>query len=228
MWLVARSAPMVALLLLTACAIPQVPHRAIYEDPVNYVRLEMDESVLEEWPPGHHAHPKGFSPEYMARILKGLTVKEHRIWLQKWIQGEAPLIPVFKAEEVALLAPRIAEAFGAAKYNERVTFYLSEPQTSVKRVITSGGFYMQGEELHVVIGNWQMVYGIPTYGMIYDRRYPMRPTMAKGFDLFFEPAEATVRHRSSLWDALLANDKDELIIDITRVGQSTASLRPAE
>ncbi len=206
-----------ALLLLAGCAIPQTPFRTVYEDPVNYVRLEQDDAVLPEWPPGHHSHPKGFDVEQVRRILAGLAVQEHRIWLQKWIQGEAPMVPVFKEEEIALLAPQMAEAFGEAKYNERVTFYLSQPQTSVKRIITTGGMYLRDSELHIVLGNWQIVYGIPTYGMIYDRRYPMRPTVAKGFDLYFAPVEAVVAQRSSLWDTLLANNKDELVIDLNRL-----------
>lgn len=216
----ALSTQISALLLLVGCAIPQTPYRAVYEDPVNYVRLEQDDAVLPEWPPGHHSHPKAFAVDHVRRILTGLTVQEHRIWLQKWIQGEAPMVPAFKDEEVALLAPQIAEAFAAAKYNERVTFYLSQPQTSVKRVITTGGLYVRDNELHVVLGNWQIVYGIPTYGMIYDRRYPMRPTAAKGFDLFFHPLEAMITQRSSLWDTLLANTKDELVIDIDRLSLS--------
>jgi hypothetical protein len=97
-----------------------------------------------------------------------------------------------------------------------VTFYLSQPQTSVKRVITTGGLYIHGSELHFILGNWQVVYGIPTYGMIYDRRYPMRPTAAKGFSLFFDPGEATISQRYSLWDTLLANTDDELVIDLTK------------
>jgi hypothetical protein len=207
---------LVLVLLAAGCAIPQVPYRTIYEDPVNYVRLEEDDAVLPEWPPGHHAHPKAFTVEQVARLLKGLTVQEHRVWIQKWFQGDAPLVPVFKEEEVTLLAPQLAEAFAAAQYNERVTFYLSQPQTSVKRVITSGGLYLHAERLHVILGNWQIVYGIPTYGMIYDRRYPMRPTAAKGFDLYFQPAEAVVKQRSSVWDTLFANTKDELVIDMGR------------
>ena len=47
-------------------------------------------------------------------------------------------MPAFKDEETELLASQLTEAFAAANYNERVTFYLSQPQTSVKRVITSG------------------------------------------------------------------------------------------
>jgi hypothetical protein len=213
-------------LLLSGCAIPQVPYRVVYEDPVNYVRLEVDDAVLPEWPPGHHAHPKSFSADQIAQILKGMTVQEHRIWLQRWLQGDAPVLPVFKEEEIALLAPRVAEAFATAAYNERVTFYLSQPQTSVKRVITSGGFYVHGDELHVILGNWRIVYGIPTYGMIYDRRYPMRPTAAKGFDLFFQPPEAVIKQRSSFWDKLLANEKDELVIDIGRISQSPVASLP--
>ena len=205
-----------ALLLLAGCAIPLVPYRAVYEDPVNYVRLEMDDSVLPEWPPSAHAHPKAMRAEDVARLLGSISVKEHQIWLQKWLQGEAPLISAFRPEELVLLSQQIAEAFALARPDERVTFYLSQPQTSVKRVITTGGVYVHGTALHFILGNWQVVYGIPTYGMIYDRRYPMRPTAAKGFYLYFYPAEATITQQNSLWDILLANRNDELVIDLTK------------
>jgi hypothetical protein len=194
-----------------------VPYRAVYEDPVNYVRLEADDAVLPEWPPSAHAHPKAMRVEDLSRILGGISVKEHRIWLQKKLQGEAPLVPAFRQEELTLLSQQIAEALAAAKPDERVTFYLSQPQTSVKRIITTGGLYVHGTELHFILGNWQVVYGIPTYGMIYDRRYPMRPTAAKGFYMYFDPAEATLPQRHSLWDTLLANATDELVIDLTKV-----------
>jgi hypothetical protein len=107
-----------------------------------------------------------------------------------------------------------------------VTFYLSQPQTSVKRIITSGGVYLHGTEWHFILGNWQIVYGIPTYGMIYDRRYPMRPTAAKGFYLFFDPGEATITQRPSLWDTLLANTNDELVIDLTKTGSGPIAYLP--
>ncbi|MGH7181742.1 MAG: hypothetical protein ACREJN_07185 [Nitrospiraceae bacterium] len=206
-----------ALLVVTGCAIPVVPYRAVYEDPVNYVRLEHDDSVLPEWPPSAHAHPRLIAIEDMAHILRSISVKEHRVWLQKWLQGEAPMMPVFLPEELALLSRQIAEALALARPDERVTFYLSQPRTSVKRIITTGGVYIHGTEMHFILGNWQVIYGIPTYGMIYDRRYPMRPTAAKGFNLFFDPVEATVVQRHSFLDTLLANTKDELVIDLTKV-----------
>lgn len=208
-----------ALLGSFGCAIPHVPYRSVYEDPVNFVRLELDELVLPEWPPTAHNHPKAITADEMAHLLNGMMVQEHRIWLQKWIQGEAPLEPVFSPDEVTLLSQHLAQGLSEAKENERVTFYLSQPQTSVKRVITSGGLYIHGTELHFILGNWQIIYGIPTYGMIYDRRYPMRPTAPKEFDLFFQPSEAVVQYRHSLWDTLLANTTDELVIDLAKLQQ---------
>src|SRR6185437_7393048 len=128
-------------------------------------------------------------------------------------------------EELTLLSVRISEALAEAKDNERVTFYLSEPQTFARRIITSGGLYVHGTELHILLGNWRIIYGIPTYGMIYDRRYPMRPTAAKGFDLYFEPSDAVVKQRSSVWDTIFANTKDELVIDMSRWETSVTALR---
>jgi hypothetical protein len=203
--------------LVAGCAIPQVPSRVVYEDPVNYVRLETDQNVLPEWPPSYFAHPATLNEQEVRNILKALTVQEHRVRLQKWFLGEAPRVPVFRDEEITLLVPQISEALTLARENERVTFYLSQPQTSIKRVITSGGLYIKGTELHVILGNWQIVYGIPAYGMIYDRRYPMSPTAAKGFELHFEKESAVIRQKTSFWDWLLAHVKDELVIDLEKV-----------
>jgi hypothetical protein len=213
----ALSAQFSALFLLTGCAIPHVPARIVYEDPVNYVRLEEDKSVLPEWPQGHFSHPSTIGPEKVRVMLSGLKVQEHRIAPQRWIQGEAPVLPAFNDEELTLLSTYLAEGLAKANYNERVTFYLSQPQTSIKRVVTSGGVYVQGNEFHLILGNWKIVYGIPAYGMIYDRRYPMRPSAAKGFDLLFEPAEAAYPLKSSLFDDLIANAKDELVFDMSKI-----------
>lgn len=203
--------------LLAGCALPHVPSRIVYEDPVNFIRLELDKTVLPEWPQGHFSHPVTLRKELLEAILQGLRVQEHRITPQQWIQGEAPVVPVFSDEEVALLSAQLVEGLAEARYNERVTFYLSQPLTFFRRMITSGGIYVKGSELHLLLGNWQMIYSVPAYGMIYDRRYPMRPTAAKGFDLLFEPADAVIPQKSSWLDDVFANAKDELVIDISKL-----------
>lgn len=203
--------------LVAGCAIPHVPSRIVYEDPVNFVRLEVDKTVLPEWPQGHFSHPALLGKDLLRVVLSGLKVQEHRIRPQQWVQGEAPVVPVFNDDEVELLSAQLSEGLAEARYNERVTFYLSEPLTFFRRTITSGGIYVQGKELHILLGNWRIIYGVPAYGMVYDRRYPMRPTAAKGVDLLFEPSVAVVPQKSSLLDDVLANAKDELVIDMDKL-----------
>jgi hypothetical protein len=206
--------------LLVGCAVPHIPSRIVYEDPVNYVRLEEDADVLAEWPPTHHAHPFLIEPGMIRTILTGMKVREHQTALQRWFLGESPLVQAFTDEEITLLSAQLAGALAEATYNERVTFYLSQPQTFARRIITTGGLYIHGTELHFLLGNWRIIYGIPAYGMIYDRRYPMRPTAAKGFDLFFQPAEAVIPLRNSVIDGIFANAKDELVVDLTKLNSS--------
>ena len=215
------------LLGLFGCAIPHVPSRIVYEDPVNYVRLEIDRKVLPDWPQSHFSHPVIVGKDVLRVVLSGVKAQEHRIAPQRWLQGDAPLEPVFSDQDLALLSAELADGLAQAQYDERVTFYLSEPLTFSRRMITSGGVYVRGTELHLLLGNWRIIYGVPTYGMIYDRRYPMRPTAAKGFDLFFEPAEAVVPQQSSLLDELLANSKDELVIDISKIRTPERAMSPS-
>lgn len=203
--------------LLFGCAIPHVPSRAVYEDPVNFVRLERDIHVLDEAPYTKHSHPLIISASELERILRGISVKRRRISPVMWFAGEATPEQAFTDEEITLLAPRLAEALGRAQPNERVTYYLSRPETSIKRVITSGGLYVKGPQLHFILGNHRIVYGIPAYGMVYDRRYPMRPTAAKGFDLLFQPREAVVIQETSFLDTVFGNEKDELVLDLHKL-----------
>ena len=214
-----------SLFILSACTIPQVPYRTTYEDPVNFVRLEPDPYVLPEWPPSAHTHPVKFPESTVRRILSGLQVQEHRIVIQKKLIGLAPREPAFRSEELELLVPKLAEALAQAKWNERVTFYLSQPETSIKREITSGGLYLQGMHMHVVLANRQIMYGIPAYGLIYDKRYPMRPTGPKGFDLYFDDGAAVVHEKTSFIDKLLGLERDELVIDLSRVQSPPVQVR---
>lgn len=202
---------------LLGCAIPHVPSRPVYEDPVNFIRLERDPYVLDEAPYTKHNHPYQISAADVERILRGMSVMQRRISPVVWIAGEAIPEQAFNEQELALLAPRLAEALSRAQYNERVTFYMSLPQTSIKRVITSGGLYLKDHHLHFILGNHRIVYGIPAYGMVYDRRYPMRPTAAKGFDLLFQPAGVVIKEESSFLDKAFGNEKDELIIDLQKL-----------
>src|SRR5439155_13223797 len=147
--------------------------------------------------------------------------RRHTRWPRDWSSDVCSSdLPAFRDEEVALLAPRLADALSQARPNEIVTYYLSQPQTSIKREITSGGLYVKQNDLHFILGNRRIIYGIPAYGMVYDRRYPTRPTAAKGFDLVFDPSSAVVKQESSILDRWLGLEKDEMVINLQQIAPS--------
>ena len=201
---------------LAGCAVPHVPSRTVYEDPTNFVRVELDRRVLPERPETRHTHPVMVATDEMAAILKGLTVRDRRLRVHVWIAGEAAFEPAFTEMEIELLAEKLADALAKATPDERVTYYLSYPQTSVKRQITSGGLYVQGSELHFTVSNHREIYGIPAYGMVYDRRYPVLPITPKDFDVFFGSVHAVVPKSFSLWDVIWGLEKDDVVIDLNK------------
>lgn len=204
-------------LALGGCAIPTIPARIIYENPTDFVRLEADPYAFHEISQTLHSHPADIDAEEMARLLKGFSVQEYRNVLQQLFGGKAQLEPVFRDEEIAWLAPRLSQALTVARPDERVAFYISYPQTSIKREITSGGLYVHHGRLHFILGNYRIVYGIPAYGMVYDRRYPVSPTAAKGFNLFFDPANAVEQQKGTWWEYLSGRKKDEVVIDLKKL-----------
>ena len=213
---------------LTACTVPQIPSRIVYEDPTNFVRVELDPNVLPDQPDTRHAHPATIGTELMTDILKGITVRDHRIFIQVWFAGEAPKESAFRDEEIGFLALQLSVALSKASPDERVTFYLRYPQTSIKREVTSGGLYVQGDELHFALSNQREIYGIPAYGMVYDRRYPALPIVPKDFDVFFEPENAVILKTYSLWARMWGLDRDEIVIDLKKLpsARATASALP--
>jgi hypothetical protein len=214
---VTRHASPLLIVLLAACAIPAIPSRIVYEDPVNFVRLETDASVLAELPETLYSHPARVSVLEMTEILDGLLKQDRHNFLQVLVFGEPPPEAVFRPAEIALLAPKLTDALAQARADERVAFYLSRPQTSIKREITTGGLYVRGHELRVIVGNHRVIYGIPAYGLVYDRRYPTMPTAPKIFALAFAQPGVVVPQEPGLVSRLLGTASDELVIDLNKL-----------
>jgi len=202
---------------LAACAVPHVPSRVVFEDPTSFVRVELDPRVLPDKPDTSHDHPATVAPELMADILRGLSVRDHRLAVHIWVSGMAPTESAFGEAEIQLLAPKLSEGLAGASPNERVMFYLSYPQTSVKREITSGGLYVKNGRLHFTLSNHRDIYGIPAYGMIYDRRYPALPIVPKDFDVLFAPPAAVVPQDFSLWEVIWGLERDDVVIDLGKL-----------
>lgn len=180
-------------LLLAGCAPGQIVTVTIYDTPDAFVRLETDRTID---PNSGHTHPAYLSSEHMAALLSGVVFEEPWAKLPLYDDLSQPRRhPAFTEPEIALFAPLLATALGKSTPEEIVTFYRSVTRSGTQREVISGGVYVQGEELHLLLANYRS----PTHfsadiGVADtkdDRLTPLRALAPQRGRLAFEPREAT-------------------------------------
>jgi hypothetical protein len=204
--------------VVTGCVAPVLHSYLVYENPTSFVRLEISPRVDPNLPRTWNAHPATLSRHQMKRALKGLQVREHRSGLIRWFLGEADPQPVFREEEVELLAPRLLEGLELAVPRELVTFYVSHPINATKREVTSGGIYVKNGSLYVIVSNYRTNYEIPPAGLIYDRRYPLFSLAPLDVDLLYETEEVVIPKEEKFWYAILGDERSgEIVLNLSRL-----------
>lgn len=177
--------------LLAACGgTPHVVTQKVYTDPNREVGLQTVSGLNRG---EGFSHPAFLKNADIANVLKGLYVeRQSSISLPLAGGGESERYPVFNENEIAFFAPLLAQGFGLAQPNEVVTFYERGEISHVHEVRTSGGLYLQGDVLYVVLSNhatqteiWQDVeeYHSPV------RLQPLKQLEPQPGQLVFDPPQ---------------------------------------
>ena len=177
--------------LLTACAgTPHVVIQKVYEDPNREVGLQI---VSESGRGERFSHPAFLKEFDIANVLKGLYVERRSSFSLPLVGGgESERYPVFNENEIAFFAPLLAQGFGLAQSNEVVTFYERGEISHLHEVRTSGGLFLQGDVLYVILSNhaaqteiWQDVeeYHSPV------RLQPLKQLEPQSGRLLFDPPQ---------------------------------------
>jgi hypothetical protein len=183
-----------AALLLSACySGPDfIP---IYNTRVTDVRLMLDAQTKK----GHN-HPYTMTTDAMVKVLSGIQVEERDTITGIGILGSKEGKPAFTQAEIAKVGPHLVEALGKASPKDLATFYMLVSGAHQERAVTSGGIYVEGHRLHVILANWR---SIPRGGQDYTiameldtRDAPLLPISPYRFQVGFHPAEAWVKSRS--------------------------------
>lgn len=215
----------IALLLsLTACQSRQFPTMTLYESPASFVRLESDPMAREN---KGHSHPVSIAPEEMAAVLSGLMIEEPSRLLSFLDKDkELQRHPAFNEAEVQFFAPLLAKGLGQATSEEVVTFYQTHQDTAIIRKVTSGGIFVDGEEMHVVLSNYRS----PTHSAsdpgvddtTDDRLTPMRRMAPQEARLDFEPSDAIAPRRSSFLSRVFSAERREAVVLYKRLAPAKA------
>ena len=216
-------------LFLAGCVPDRIVTVTIYDTPDAFVRLETDRTIDSN---SGHTHPAYLSPEHMAALLGGIVFEEPWAKLPLYDDLSQPRHhQAFTEPEITLFAPLLATALGKATPEEIVTFYRSATRSGTQREITSGGLYVQGEELHLLLANYRS----PTHysadigvaDTMDDRLTPLRALAPQRGRLAFEPREAARETAESGIMRWFQEDRREVIVRYKAVTPRQRNQAPA-
>lgn len=216
-------------LILGGCASGPIPTLTVYETPQSFVRLETDPSLSQET---GHSHPAQLSTERIAAALRGITVQEPLTRLPLYDDLSVPRRhPAFDERAIEFWAPLFRLALSKATPDELVTFYQSQPLSGMRREVTSGGLFLEGDELHVVLSNFRshtLSSGdTGSADTMDDRLTPLRSLAPQKGALSFEPSEFQRPADPISVASLFHWDRRELIIYVNRLPLTPTAAKPA-
>ena len=131
-------------LALSACAIGSDLDLTIHESERGGVYVERipDRSL-------HNAHPITLSVDTMARVLRGVVVRENLGFFKIVVAGKAEPVRVFRDEDVEYLAPLLAEGLTRAASDQQVGFRIV--QTGAPAESRKGWLYAYGRSLYLTL-----------------------------------------------------------------------------
>ena len=161
----------------------------IYDSPQQVVRLQ---AISDANNGEGFSHPLDLSTEHMEQILRGLYVEIDNATLPLFNLGNQPVRRrAFSDREVAFFAPLFVQGLRQATPEEVVTFFETTEISSLHRLTTSGGLFVSGNNLHVLMSNHGVKTQIWQDNDSYEapfRLRPLEPIDPEPGQLIFEPS----------------------------------------
>ncbi len=218
-----RFAAILMVSLMSGCATGPLP-RAVYQDPATIIRIQSDSKAG----PGH-SHPATVSPDAIRYVLNGMRIQSRASFVPSILTGEASLNAAFSKDEQAVLGPHLSQALAEAKPDELVTFYRRVSTSAVGLAITSGGLFVHGRHLYLILANNRTK---PSEGMsqsivseIDPVDSPLLPISRAGFRATFIPATSIVPEDERwLWPYI--DQGRVVVIDLLQLGRDMRQPAP--
>ena len=117
------------------------------------------------------AHPIKLKQDTLARILKGIVVKEDQGLLRSLVAGQAPVAQAFTEEEIRYLAPLVTDALEKAAPDQQVGFRLIQSGSALSEYVgaavgssqggpqketTRGSLYAYGRSLYLTLTEYRL------------------------------------------------------------------------
>lgn len=210
---------------LTACQHQPFPSPPIYEDQSQYVRLAVDHAVG-----GGHSHPASLTIKEMAAVLSGVMIEEPTRLLPSSVffdmDNTPQRHPAFSAAEIAFVAPLLTKGLESAKSEEIVVFYQITQKPGTIDLVTSGGVFIHGDELHFLLSNYRSPTRYPpdaeTMSYVDGRLTPLQSIAPQEVKVDFQPISARAPSQQKLWHNPFRPKQRELVVLFKQLTAGTA------
>ena len=169
-------------LTMTGCARLPYTTKTVHEDERVVV------NVQQEVESRAYTHPVQLTATEMAALLKGFSIREQQRLPLRWFAEEVPPKPLFREDEVQVLAPYLVEALQQLGANERAHFEVRGPGNNPRyaRDVVSGSVAARDPYLYLKVEYFHNQIPIRKSDN-YDYNYPLPPATPKNYILYFEP-----------------------------------------
>jgi hypothetical protein len=214
----------VALLFLavgTGCAGPTIVTREIQREGTWFVRLDTyaDPKAAAGL---NFDHPATWPVEDITAVLSRFQVQERVALLEETPPPQLFLSP----DDIMRLAPSMQKALRTAGPSEWVVFYVGRPAGGAQDV-TSGGFFLKGGQLHMVIANYRERVSPGSDGAEAVRVNPMRSLGGRAFRLRFDPPRYVLTTQANWMGGPYGPPASEVVLDHTAYFADARSPAPA-
>jgi len=160
--------------------------------PYDTMAVEEQERLLvtlqQEVAPAGYTHPIQLTAADAAAILRGFSVRPQRALPLRWYAEDNPPKPLFREDEIRLLAPALSRALHLAGPDERVRFELRAPglNSAASRDVTVGWVAVREPYWYVTVEQVHAQAPLRKSDQ-YDYNFPTPPPLPDSFLLYFEP-----------------------------------------
>ncbi len=151
-------------LSLGACSTPQFQTLKIFDSPNRVVALR---AMPDAYGEKGYDHPVSLTTKEMSRLLEGVRVEPGLLSSTRYA--------ALSETEIRLFAPHFVKALQQATKEEIVTFFETAELGEEHQLTTSGGLYIAGGNLHVVLSNFSVKTRIWQDNEQYEASYRDRP-----------------------------------------------------
>ncbi len=195
--------------LSTACTTVTPASVSVQEDSNHFVRIEGRYGDERRKRYTRFEHPFILTVPEWERLLAGIQVQSRKDTLI-FSPAKNPPESAFSSEQVAYLSQGLQQAFSRAHPDEFVVFGFSQSRSPSLTEITTGGWFVEGQRLHLVLANYRH-----SVSMTHVRdqlwRDPLYSNSAPSYGIVPGPNQSLGRQKGLV--GFLSTEAPELVID---------------